>query len=179
MAVPAMAMFAAQRGAETAIKWNEAFQAQAQAQLQSGALQMQMEEIQLRTDMQIRNIYKTSEKVQSAQTAAFTAGGVEISGSAMSVISDTINNAAEAAYIRQREANYDLLSTGMEKYKYDQMGSNETLMLKLATATIGGAKDFASDMKGRKLKGIGEDSADTAMEEDSLGDEDAIDLDYF
>lgn len=175
-----LAMMGAKAGFETAVAFNQAFQSQAQAQLQSGALQRQMEEIDLRTKMQIRNIYKQSEKVQSAQTAAFTAGGVELSGSAMSVVSDTINDAAEAAYIRQRESDYDLMVIGMQKHGYDKMASNETLMLNLASATIGGVTSFAksyakADMKKQKSS-IGDDYTD--MSEDSIDDESGLDFDF-
>lgn len=142
-----MAMMAAKSGMGAALAMNDAFRQQAAAALQSGALQIQMDEIQARTKMQIQNIYKTSEKVQSAQTAAFVAGGVEISGSALSVISDTINDAAQAAYIRQRESDYDTMSIGMEKYAQDQAASNETMLLKVGAGLIGAGAEYAGAVK--------------------------------
>lgn len=160
-------MFAAQRGVETAVKFNEVFRQQAQAQLQSGQLARQMEEIESRTKMQLQNIYQASEKVQSAQISAFVSGGVELSGSAMSVISDTINDAAEAAYIRQRESDYDRMSIGIEKFAYDDMASNETMMLGLAAATLGGAASFGGDMA---RQGKGSKGGDTGSSSYSLGD---------
>src|SRR5688500_6321141 len=138
MAITAMQMFAARRGLETGLAMNDAFQQQAQAELNSQALEIQMQEIETRTKMQIQNIYQQSEKVQSHQVAAFISGGVELSGSAMTVISDTIHAAAEAAYVRQRVSDYDRMGIAMEQHKFEQMASNETLYLNLAAATIGG-----------------------------------------
>jgi hypothetical protein len=173
-----LAMMGAKHAAGTAIGWYEAFQSQAQAQLQSGALQYQMDEIESRTKQQIQNIYKYSDKVTSNQEAAFQSAGVEMSGSAMSVVSDTLNNAAEAAYIRQRESDYDLLSVGMEKYKYDQMASNETLLLNLATTTIGGAKGFASDYADSQKAHTKNRGAATGLSEDAAGGTTSYSRDY-
>ena len=140
----AMALFAAQRGIETGLAMKGAFDSQQLALQQSANLEMQMEEIQTRTNMQIQNIYQKSEKVVAAQEAAFTKAGVQISGSAMSVISDTLNDAAKSAYIRQRETDYDLMGISMDKAHYDRMGSTETLLLNLGAA---GLKGYAGHKK--------------------------------
>jgi hypothetical protein len=142
----ALALFAAQRGIQTGFAIKEAFDAQAQAEMQSASIERQMVEIEERTKMQIQNIWQGSEKVEANQKAAFIAGGVELTGSAMSVISDTLNNAARAAYIRQRESDYDLMSLSMEQTQYDKMASNETLWLNIAAAGLGGASGFMSDV---------------------------------
>jgi hypothetical protein len=142
----AMAIFAAQRGLETGLQMKSAFDAQATAAIQASMLEMQMQEIESRTQMQIQNIYKQGEKVVSEQQAAFIKGGVELSGSAMSVISDTLNDAATAAYIRQRESDYELIGIAGQKGYYEQMASNENLWLNLTAAGINGVAGVAGDM---------------------------------
>lgn len=141
----AMAIFAAQRGLETGLAMKSAFDSQAQAEMQSANFEYQMSEIRSRTDTQIANIYQQGEKVAAEQTASFIKGGVELSGSAMSVISDTLNNAAKAAYIRQRETDYELIGIAGQKGYYDQMASNESLWLNLTAVGLNGVASYAGD----------------------------------
>jgi hypothetical protein len=165
-----VALLAASHGIDTALKIKNAFDEQVQAKFLSLGLEKQMQEIEARTQMQIQNIYKQSDKIVAQQEAAFISGGVELSGSAMSVISDTINNAAEASYIRQREADYELLGIAMKKSQYDSMASNETLLFSLAAAGIGGTAGVATDMyklnrsstRDRGASGIGAGGPQTA-----------------
>lgn len=141
----AMALFAAQRGIETGLAMKGAFDSQAMARAQSANMERQMSEIEARSKMQLQNIYQQSDKVVATQQAAFITGGVKLSGSAMSVISDTLNDAAQAAYIRQRETDYDLMSLSIEKAGYDQMASNESLLLNLGVAGVNGVASLALD----------------------------------
>lgn len=140
-----MAMFAASRGMQTGAAMGEAFARQAYAELKSEVIDTRMSEISSRADAEIRNIYAQGEKVVSEQVSAFTKGGVEISGSAMTVISETLANAAEAAYIRRREADYELMGLGMEQAQMDQMASNEALLMNLASAGMQGASGYQMD----------------------------------
>lgn len=151
-------------GIDLGLKMGEAFQQQYAAQAASFNLQRQMDEIDWRTDAAIQDIYKTSEKVQSNQVAAFIKGGVEISGSALSVLSDTISDAASAAYIRQRESDYDKLGLAISKAGYDRMASNEALLLNMGSTAIGGISKAATakygnnkaDVRNRGAAGLGE-----------------------
>lgn len=145
MAVPAMALFAAQRGIETSLAVKGAMDAQVIAKYQSAAIENQMNEIENRTKIQIQQIHQQSDKVVASQQEAFISGGVRLSGSAMSVISDTLNNAAQSAYIRQRETSYELIGSAMEKANYDKMASNETLMLNIGGSMLLGAASLGGD----------------------------------
>lgn len=139
----AMQLFAAQKGIETGLAMKGAFDAQATARAQAASMERQMQEIEARTRMQIQSIHQQSEKVVATQQAAFISGGVKLTGSAMSVISDTLNDAAQATYIRQRETDYDLIGLSMEKASFDKMASDETLLLGLTAAGIQGAAGLA------------------------------------
>lgn len=136
---------AAARGLEFAGAMYGAYQDQAYAAIQAGNMQRQMEEIEARTKMELVQINLQSEKVVANQQAAFISGGVELSGSAMSVVSDTLNDAAQAAYIRRREADYDLGSLAIEKAQYKSAASSETLMLKIAAAGVGTVANHYKD----------------------------------
>lgn len=154
----ALTLFAVQRGMQAGAGIGDAFKQQAYAALKSDMMQRQMDEIETRTKMQIENIYKQAEKVQSHQVAAFISGGVTLSGSAMSVVSDTMADAAQAAYIRQRESDYDVSSLMIEKSQYDAAASSETLMLNIAASSIGAYASFKGDeyRYGRKsLRDVG------------------------
>jgi hypothetical protein len=144
---------------------------QAYAEFQSGMMERQMAEINARTGMQIASVNASAEKVVAVQEAAFANAGVKLSGSAMSVVSDTMNDAAQAAYIRRREADYALMSTSIEKSQYDFMAKNEQMYLKMAGAGLGAAAGYGKDMYGynkahtgsgssnRGAVGLGEDRA--------------------
>lgn len=178
------AIFAVSRGLEVASGINSAFQEQAYASIQEGLISRQMDEINTRTNMQIAQINQQAEKVSATQQAAFISGGVQVTGSAMDVISDTLNDAAQSAYIRRREADYDLMGLAMNKQQYHSMASNETLLLKSAAATLGGAAGFAKDMamysKGSgktRAGGIG-DTTPGNGQLDALGGDTQYSLDY-
>lgn len=158
-----MALFAASRGLQTGAAMGEAFAHQTFAKLKSDAIDMRMREISARADSEIKNIYAQGEKVVAEQTAAFTKGGVEISGSAMTAISDTLANAAEAAYVRRREADYELIGLAMERAQMDYMASNEALLMNLTSAGLQGAMGYQTDkfkygrssLRDRGASGIG------------------------
>lgn len=164
----ALALFAAQKGIQTGFAMKDAFDSQAQAEMSSAAIERQMTEIQERTKMQIQNIWQSAAKVEGGQKAAFISGGVELTGSAMSVVSDTLNNAAMSAYIRQRETDYEMMSLDMKQEQFDKMASNETLLLNLSAAALGGAGGFMQDMYSNNRKstrdagtqGIGDSGTD-------------------
>ncbi len=176
MTVSSKALYGGVAGIEMAMSLNSAFQEQAYAQLQSDMMQRQMDEIESRTQIEIYNINKSSEKVVANQQAAFIMGGVELSGSAMNVISDTMNDAAEAAYIRQRETDYEMVSSTMEKTAFDRAASTEAFTLKMLAAGLGSATGYAKNMaahnKGagpKKAKSMFTDTVDDFKATDSNG----------
>jgi hypothetical protein len=181
----AQAIFAVSRGLEAASGINSAFQEQAYAQLQEGLIQKQMDEINTRTNMQIAQINKEAEKFTAKQEVGFISGGVELTGTPMNVISDSLNDAAQAAYIRRREADYDLMGLAMDKSQYHRMASNETLILKAATATIGATAGYAADKamygkgagKTRSANGIGDTTPGNGLK-DAFGGDTQESLDY-
>lgn len=162
----ALHLFAAQRGMETGTNISSAFRQQAYAQLMSESVQLKMSEISRRADMNIKEIHTSGERVVAEQTAAFISGGVDMTGSSMSVISDTLSNAAKAAYIARRESDYELEALSGEKGQFKAMASKSALQMGIATSIIGGASGFAGDKYryesaqprsgGRKAIGIGE-----------------------
>jgi hypothetical protein len=145
MAAPAL--FAAQAGLKTFQGIQQAYQMKAMAELKLEALDMQTAEMQARTRMQIDKIHQRSDQIRSEQEAAFVKSGVTMSGSAMSVVSDTLSQAAEAAYIRQRETNYDIMSLAGEKAAAKSAASNSQLLFNIATSAAGGVQTYFESMK--------------------------------
>lgn len=143
--VDSLTLFGISRGIQTGSGIGDAFRQQAAAGLKADALQTQMDEIAVRTKMQSAKIAQKAERAVAEQTASFVSAGVEISGSAMSVLADTVSNAAEAAYIRQREAAYDMEVMAAEKGALDKAASNTTLLLNATAAGISGAGGYLRD----------------------------------
>lgn len=162
----ALAIFAAQRGLQTALEIKQARDAQVQAEFSAAAIERQMGEIQDRTKEQVNNIWAQAEKVSAIQQGAFISGGVELTGSALSVVSDTMNNAARAAYIRQRETDYEMIGLAFNKGQYEQMASDETLLLRIGAAGVNGVAGLMQDkyaynrrsLRDAGTSGIGDDS---------------------
>ena len=143
------AALAAAAGLQLAAGINTAFQEQAFAQLQSFNIKRQMDEIEDRTNIEIGKINQKAEKVVASQTAAYISSGVELSGSAMSIVSDTLSDAAQETFMRQRETDYTLMSMGMEKHQMDKMGSNEAMLMKIGTSAIGAGTSYAGAKYGK------------------------------
>lgn len=140
----ALALMAGQHATGTLMGIKGAFDARAAAEIASMQIQMQKDEIAARTKMQIGQIHRQAEKVVASQEASFISGGVTLSGSAMSVISDTINDAAMATYIRQRESDYELMGLSMQQSEYDSAASDKALWMNIGTSVLGGAAGMAS-----------------------------------
>lgn len=145
-------MALAKRSIENATSIYEAYQEQVQAGILANNVQSAMDEIQVRTDMQVANIFEQADKVVAAQKSSYVKAGVEFSGSAMSVISDTVNDAAEAVFIKQMEANYELQGLAFKKGALERQASNANLLTEIAKGTLksaaGLAGDFADIKKG-------------------------------
>ena len=162
-------LYAMQAGAETGQAIGAALQAQVFHELQAGSIQRQMDELAIRNRNNQQQIYKGAEKVQSQQQAAYTAGGVDVSGSAMSVISDTLSNAAQAAYIQQREYDYNRENMGLKQSIEENAGSDMNTFLSIAAAGVSGtAKYQASQYEYNKMNkrntgasGLGSTVSDT------------------
>jgi hypothetical protein len=134
-----------QRGMEAGQNIGEAYRQHAFAAAKQDELTRKMDEIESRTKMNIQDIAAKRERVQSEQVAAFVSAGVELTGSPMSVVSDTLNEAAQAAFIMQREADYDMISAAKEQAQIKEAGSRMNLMLNIAAATVGGYANYKAD----------------------------------
>jgi hypothetical protein len=93
----------------------EGYSKWANANLQKESIARRQEETSDRADISITNIAKTGEKTKAAQAGAFLKSGVKLEGSALDVMSETVQQATEAAMVRQREA--DLEVANMEAMK--------------------------------------------------------------
>jgi len=134
----AMALFAVQRGMQAGQGIGEAYKQQIFAELNSKALGTQMTEITDRADMRVKQTMKAGERVAAEQEAAFIKGGVDISGSAMETLANTMSEAAEAAYIQKREAGYDLIGIAGNKARLDALATDMNFFLN-AGASVGTA----------------------------------------
>lgn len=173
----AQGLFAASAAIEFTSSVNAAYKEQAYAQFQSSQMQRQMDEIEGRSKLELRKMGEHAEKVVAGQEVSFIKAGVELSGSAMSVISDTLNDAAQAAYIKQRETDYDLGSSAMEKKSYDLAASDSNLYLKIAAAGLGTAASFGKNMYGYN-KGGGAKGLTGANGKDAYGGTTSYSRDY-
>jgi type II secretory pathway component PulF len=160
----AMALFGVRRGIETGQQISEAFNQQSLAQLNSDSLRMKLKEIERRATEFSRDTSERADKTVSYQQAAFTQAGVKLTGSSLSVMSDTLNKAARESFLRQREMDYESATIATKKAAYDRMASNETLFLSLATAGVSGYANLKMDefqynrasMRNRGPSGLGE-----------------------
>lgn len=141
----AIALMGISRGMEAMKGIGDAYRAQAAAEVASMNIARQIEEIEGRNSLALQEIYKQGDEAVAEQSAAFISGGVELSGSAMSVLSDTLNNAAKASYMRQRETDYQVGSLMIEKGAYDSAASNKNLYMNMASSILGAGAGMAGD----------------------------------
>jgi hypothetical protein len=139
-----MAIFAASRGMQAGNSMANAYKQQLFAKLQAESIQLQMSEIDRRANIEIGQVFERGERVKSEQTAAFIQGGVEIEGSAMDVLADTMANAAEAAFIRRSEADYNLKGLSMQQAGLEEQASDANFIFNVAA---GGADAYAGYMQ--------------------------------
>lgn len=140
-----LAIFAAARGMEAGQGISEAYKQKVFASLQADAVKNQIKEIDKRASIEIGQVFEQGERVVAEQTAAFIKGGVDLSGSAMDVISDTMSDAAEAAYVRRREADYEMIGLKMQEASLREAGSDLNFFLNSLSAVGGAAANFAGD----------------------------------
>jgi hypothetical protein len=133
-----LAIFAAARGMQAGQGIGDAYKQKVFAKLQADAVKNQISEIDKRASIEIGQIFAQGERVAAEQTAAYIKGGVEIEGSAMDTISDTMSDAAEAAYIRRREADYEIVGLEMQKASLKEASSDMNFFLNSLSA-VGGA----------------------------------------
>jgi hypothetical protein len=143
----AAALYAIQAGAQGFQSINEAFKAQALAELQVMGIERQMSEMQQRNQMQQKAIEEKGSQAIAEQTAAFVQSGVKLTGSPMTVLSDTIADAAEAAYIQQRETDYTLTNLAVDKSIAERAASNQQLILNIAAGAVGAAGTYAKSLQ--------------------------------
>jgi len=153
-----LAIFAAARGMQAGKEIGAAYKQKVFGELQADALKNQMAEIDSRASIQIGQIFAQGEQVVAEQTGAYIKSGVELSGSAMDVLSDTMADAAEAAYIRRREADYQITGLSMQEASLREASSDLNFFLNSASAAGGAYASYQGDKynynRGGKAKGI-------------------------
>ena len=142
----ALAIFAASRGMEAGQGISEAYKQKLFAKLQADAIKNQINEIDKRASIEIGQIFEQGGRVAAEQKAAYIKGGVELEGSAMDVISDTLSDAAEAAYIRRREADYEIVGLEMQRGSLKEAASDMNFYLSSLSSIMGAGAGFAGDM---------------------------------
>lgn len=130
----ALAMFAASRGMQAGKGIADAYKQKVFSALQANALKNQINEIDKRASIEIGQILQSGREVVAEQTGAFIKGGVKIEGSAMDVLSDTMTDAAEAAYIRRREADYQIVGLEMQRASLKEASSDFNFLLNSLSA---------------------------------------------
>lgn len=120
------------RGVQGGMAIGDAYKAKVNAQMQSSAIEMQMQEIDARSNIAVHEINKQGERVKAAQEGAYIKAGVEMEGSAMEVVSDTLADAAEAAMISKRQADYDMIGLAMQQAAADSQASDLNFLLNSA-----------------------------------------------
>lgn len=140
-----LAIFAAARGMEAGQGISQAYQQKLFAKLQADAVKNQIREIDKRASIEIGQIFAQGERVTAEQTAAFIKGGVDIEGSALDVLSDTMSDAAEAAYIRRREADYEMVGLEMQRASLQEASSDLNFFLNSLSAVGAAGAGFAGD----------------------------------
>ena len=140
-----LAMMGYMRGAQAGMAIGDAYKAKINAQLQSAAIEMQMHEIETRSNIAVEEITKQGEKVVASQTAAYKKAGVTMEGSAMEVVSDTLADAAEAAMIAKRQADYDQIGLAMNRAAMDEAGSDMNFFLNSAAGVGSAYAGFQGD----------------------------------
>lgn len=142
----ALAVFGIARGLEAAQGVTEAYQQKVFSELNAAILGDQMQSIEDDITTSLRHVKEKSKRVVSEQEMAFVKGGVELEGTAMDVIGDTVANAAEAAYLRRRQADYQLTQIAGEKAALEEASSDMNFLLNAATAVGGAYAGYLGDM---------------------------------
>ena len=135
------------RSAQAGMAIGDAYKNKVNAQMQSAAIQSQMEEIDLRADMAVKDIENQGKKVVAAQEGAFIKAGVKLEGSAMEVVSDTLADAAEAAMIARRQADYDQIGLARQKASLDSQSSDINFILNSAAGAGGAYASYLGDKR--------------------------------
>ena len=91
-------------GADIAEGYNE----WANASLQANALERRQQEVSRRADVSIANLLQQGEQVAASQATAFVKSGVKLEGSALNVMSETMEQANSAARVRRMEADFEI-----------------------------------------------------------------------
>jgi len=140
-----LAIFAAARGMEAGQGIGQAYKTKLFSALQAEAMKNQIHEIDQRASIEVGQIYEKGRRVASEQIAAFIKGGVEIEGSAMDTLSDTLSDAAEAAYIRRREADYQIVGLEMQRAALKEASSDMNFFLNSLSAVGGAYAGYKAD----------------------------------
>lgn len=93
----------------------EGYSQWAQNSLQAASIEKRQNEISRRADVSIANLFNQGEQIASKQASAFIKSGVKLEGSALSVMSETMEQATEAARIRRMEADFEIGQMEVEK----------------------------------------------------------------
>lgn len=142
----ALALFAISRGLQANQQIKDAYQQQVVARLSAESIQRQMDEINDRTNIEIANINKQRDRTLSEQQASYIYSGASMTGSAMSVLSDTISQAAEATYIARRETDYELQNLAAKKAGFDYAARNRELLDNLLAIGLNTGAGYVSDV---------------------------------
>lgn len=93
----------------------EGYSKWAQNSMQAQALEKRQNEIDSRANISIANLLKQGEQVEAAQATSFVKSGVKLEGSALNVMSETLEQASEAARIKRREADFEITQLKVEE----------------------------------------------------------------
>ena len=93
----------------------EGYSKWAQNTLKANSIQKRQNEIDSRADISIANLLKQGDKVESQQATAFIKSGVKLEGSALNVMSETIEQANEAARLKRRQADFEISQMEVQK----------------------------------------------------------------
>ena len=126
------------RGMQAGMALGDAYKSKTNAEMQSSAIEMQMQEIDARADVTVENIQRRGERVVAEQKAAYQKSGFALEGSAMEVVADTLENASEAAMLARRQADYDMMGLAMQQAAFDEQASDINFILNSA-AGLGSA----------------------------------------
>lgn len=133
------------------------------ADAQAGLIDLQMENMKINHTINLDSVRGRADKVVAEQAAAFISAGVEMEGSPMSVVSDTMNDAAKEAFILQREHSSRMESAARDKAYYESQASTESMLLKTAALSFNAYAGMKTDeykynkanTKNRGASGIG------------------------
>jgi hypothetical protein len=95
--------------------------------LRAEAIKRRQDEIGERAEISLLNIAKQEKKVVAAQAGAFQKSGVKLEGSALNVLSQTVNEATEAKLMKQREASFEQSKLEVERVLSERKAENAML----------------------------------------------------